>query len=156
MSRLVRFAKGRFASASAVCLSLVLVAGLSAADKKPITKPGFDPKAESVELFAAMADGQLNVKLIPKDSKQGNLLIENKTDKPLTVQLPEAFVGVQVLQQFGAGAGGLGQGGLGAGSGLGGQGGGGAQSMGGGMMGGMGGGMMGGMGGGGGFFRKDR
>ncbi len=111
--------------------------------KRPITKLSLDPTAKSVELFAGMEKGLLEVKAIPKDSKQGNLLIENKTDKPLTVQMPDAFVGVQVLKQMG----GMGGGGMGGG-GMGGGGGGGQQAMGGGMGGG-GGGMGGGMGGGG-------
>ncbi|MBT4864667.1 MAG: hypothetical protein HON53_06015, partial [Planctomycetaceae bacterium] len=75
--------------------------------KRPITKLSLDPTAKSVELFAGMEKGLLDVKAIPKDSKKGNLLIENKTDKPLTVQMPDAFVGVQVLKQIG-GMGGMG------------------------------------------------
>ncbi len=109
--------------------------------------------AETVEMFRAIKDGKIDVKLIPKDSKQSNLLIENKTDKPLSVQLPDAFAGVPVLAQVGGlGAGG----GLGVGGGLGaggrGRGGlGGGQAFGGGFGGGgLGGGGFGG--GGGGFF----
>ena len=113
-----------------------------------------DAVSETVEMFSAMEAGQIDVKLIPKDSTQCRVLIENKTDKPLTVQLPDAFAGVPVLAQFGGDMGGMGGGGMGGGGrggrggGGGGMGGGGMQSMGGGM-GGMGGGMMGGMGGGG-------
>lgn len=101
--------------------------------------------AETVEMFRAMKDGKIDVKLIPKDSKKSSLLIENKTDKPLTVQLPNAFAGVPVLAQVGGqGVGGLGGGGLGAGGGgLGG----GGQAFGGGFGGGLG-----GFGGGGGGF----
>ena len=95
-------------------------------------------KATTVELFAAMESGELDVKIIPKDSKSGNIIIENKTNKPLTIKLPEAFGAVPVLPQFGGCPGG------GIGGGCPG-GGGGNQGMGGGMMGGMGGGgMMGG------------
>ena len=116
------------------------------------------PAPETVEMFAAIDAGQIGVQLIPKDSTQCRVLIENKTKKPLTVRLPDAFAGVPVLGQAGLGGmggGGLG-GGLGGGMGGGRTGGGGMQAMGGGM-GGMGGGMMGGMGGmgggmGGGFF----
>lgn len=127
------------------------------ANKKPIRNPKFDPSARKVDLFDGMNAGDLEVRLIPKDSKQGTVLIENKTDKPLTVKLPEAVVGVPINAQFGGmGGGGMGMGGGGMGGG--GMGGGGQQSMGGGMGGGgmggggMGGGGMGGMGGGGGFF----
>jgi hypothetical protein len=138
---------------SAVCLSLLTSAPVSAAKrtrtKRPITKLKFDPSAEKVELFAAMKKGLLETRLIPKDSKKGNILIENKTDKPLTVQFPESFVGVQVLKQYGGGLGG--EGGEFGGQGGGGQGIGGGG--GGGGFGGLGGASgIGGQGGGAGFF----
>ena len=113
-----------------------------------------DAVSESVEMFSAMEAGQIDVKLIPKDSTRCRVLIKNKTDKPLAVRLPDAFAGVPVLAQFGGGGGGRGGGGLGGMAGMGGgnaggggRGGssGGSQGMGGGM-GGMGGGRGGGMG----------
>jgi len=129
----------------ALCMAC---AGLSAAERaKPI-------EADTVEMFSAIENGQIDVKLIPKDSKLCRVLVENKTKQPLNVQLPEAFAGVPVLKQGLGGAGGLG--GFGGGGNLGGGssygGGGGSQGFGGGM-GGYGGGGMGGMGGfgGGGF-----
>lgn len=123
--------------------------------KKPIRNPKFDPTADKVELFDAVNAEQVGVKLVPNDAMGGTVLIENKTDKPLTVKVPDAVVGVAVNSQFGGGGGGgMGGGGMGGG-GMGGGGGGGQQAMGGGMGGGMmGGGMGGGMmgGGGGGMF----
>ena len=120
------------------------------------------PKAEEVEMFAAMKSGDIDVKLIPKDSTTGTVLITNKTKKPLAIKLPDAFAGVPVAAQFGGGGGGFGGGGMGGG-GLGGGGlggGGGSQGLGGGGGGfggggggfGGGGGGLGGGGGGGGFF----
>ena len=135
----------------------LLVAGLLpavalAADRQAKPKPGqYNPDHQTVEMFKAIDAEQIEVKLIPKDSTECNVLIKNKTGKPLNVQLPAAFAGVPVLAQFGGGMGGGGMGGMGGG-GMGGMGGGGmSQGMGGGMggMGGMGGGGMGGMGGGG-------
>jgi len=139
----------RTATAVAICLSLVSVsnleaAGRSKAKKKKVTSHlTLDPSAKSVELFDAIESGEIQAVVIPKDSKHGNVLFENKTDEPLTVQLPEAFVAVHTLKQFGGGGfGGGGQGGFGGG----GQGGGGGgQSAGGGFGGG-------GQGGGGGQF----
>ena len=126
----------------------------SAAERKAKAKSGFgefNPSDDSVDLFDGMNDGQLEVKFIPKDSSQANVLIKNKSDKPLNVKLPDAFAARPVLAQIG---GGLGGGGGRLGGNMGGMGGG--QMMGGGMGGmggGMGGGMMGGMGGmGGGMF----
>lgn len=129
----------------------------------PITRPRFIPTAERVELFKGMEEGQIETKVIAKGPFGGNLLITNKTDQPLTVDMPPAFTTVHVLKQFGAGGGGLGGGGGGFGGGGlgGGQGGGGQQNQGGGLGGGQGGGGLGGgglggggaqAGGGGGFF----
>ncbi len=148
-----------------IALSPVSEAGTKNADaRKPvITKPKFDPTAEKIEFFKGMKEGQLETKFIPKDANGGFLLVTNSTEEPVTVELPEAFVAVQVLKQLGGmGGGGMGGGGMGGG----GMGGGGGQNqnvgggmggggMGGGGMGGggMGGGGMGGGGmGGGGFF----
>lgn len=132
-------------------------AGKTSSNKSPIKNPKFDPSAEEVEFFAAMDAGQIEAKLIPKNALGGNVLIENKTDKPLNVKLPEAAVGVPMHFQFGGGGGfgGGGQGGFGGG-GIGGQQGGfggGQQQQGGGFGGGQQGGF-GGQGGGGqgGFF----
>ena len=124
---------------------LVLAAmpgAMLAGEPSPRPKHGeFNPADQTVELFGAMADGQLEVKFIPKDSTQARVLIKNKTDKPLNVQLPEAFAGVPVLAQ------GFGGGGFGGDMG-GGGGGGGGQGVGGGFGGGGGGGFGGGAGGG--------
>ena len=108
----------------------------------PASKPA-EPTA-SIGLFEGMESGDIEVKVIPKDSTEGTITIKNKTDKPVTVKLPEAFAGVPVLAQglLGGGAGG------GGGRNNNNNGGGGNQGFGGGGM--MGGGMMGGgmMGGG--------
>jgi hypothetical protein len=89
-----------FWSAAAI---LFFVPVLMAAGDRAAKKNGQDkPEAQTVEMFQAMKEGQIGVKFIPKNSKQANVLIENKTDKPLNVKLPEAFAGVPVLaQQFG-------------------------------------------------------
>ena len=125
-------------------LGLLAVGTAEAAKKGQITKPKLDPNAPVVELFKGMKDGKLSTKLLQKNSKTGNLLIENLTKETITVQMPESFVGVHVLNQFGGGGGGLGGGQKG--------GGGGGQSTGGGGQGGGGQGGGGQQGGGGGFF----
>ena len=126
-------------------------AGNKAVSKKPIRNPKFDPSGEQVEFFAAIEAGQIEAKLIPKNALSGTVLIENKTDKPLNVKVPEAAVGVPMHFQFGGGGQ---QGGFGGGQQGGGQQGGGQQQQGGGMGGGQQGGGGGGQqgGGGGGFF----
>lgn len=99
----------------------------------------------TLEMFAAMEAGQVDVKIIPQNAAKANVIIKNLTDKPVDLKLPEAFASVPVLGQGMGGMGGGGMGGMGGG-GMGGGGGGG--QAGGGGMGGMGGGG-GGMGGGG-------
>jgi hypothetical protein len=106
--------------------------------------------AGPVEFFQAMDDGQVEVKFIAKSDRAARILITNKTQQPINLQLPEAFAGVPVLAQIGGG--GLGGGGRGGGGGGFGGGGGGGQSVGGGLGGGGGGLGGGGLGGGGGVF----
>jgi hypothetical protein len=62
------------------------------------------PNAESVEMFAAIEKGDIEVKLIQKDSTECRVTIKNNTKKPLNVKLPEAFAGVPVLAQGAMGA----------------------------------------------------
>jgi len=97
--------------------------------------------SQASELFAAEADGLVAVKYIPNDSRSAQVIITNRTSKPLSLRLPAAFAGVPVLAQMGMGGGGGAAAGFGAG-GIGG----GPQATGGGL-GGQG---MNGMGGGGG------
>jgi len=129
------------ASATLITLSVFAVSHAQAAPSDTAT-------GEPVGLFQAMEHGQAEVKFIAKNDEEARLLITNKTNQPLNLQLPAAFAGVPVLAQFGGG--GRGGGGRGGG-GRGGGGGGGQQSVGGGLGGG-GGGLGGGGGGGGGFF----
>lgn len=146
------FRKNRFLTVglSLACASAALwLAADVSAESKPSPRKSvtsritLDETAERIALFDGIEGGQLDVLMIPKDANGGNLLVENKTDKPLTIELPESFVGVQVLKQFGGmmGGGMMGGGMMG-----------GAQSTGGGA-GGLGGGGLGGAGGAGqGFF----
>ena len=76
---------------------------------------------EAVDLFEAMNAGQVAVRFIPSDAAKANVLIENKTDHVLHVELPDAFAAVPVLAQLGpdpAGNGGGGGGTQGVGGGL--------------------------------------
>ncbi|MCH8830536.1 MAG: hypothetical protein IID45_13250, partial [Planctomycetes bacterium] len=114
-----------------LCAAVLVSATAFAAKKRtrrqrPITRPRFDPTAERVELFQGIKDGSLSVRMILKNSLKGTVLIENKTKKPLTVVLPKAVVGVQVLKQ---GVGGMGIGGAPGAGGAGGVGQGGGQGQ---------------------------
>ncbi|HEY2249526.1 MAG TPA: hypothetical protein VGH74_00650 [Planctomycetaceae bacterium] len=160
------------AGALGLCAAVAITTSLTAATKqRPIKKLSYDPSASTVDLFEGIEQGTIEATLIPKSSLVGNVFIQNKTKKPLTIKFPKAIAATQKVfkQGFGGGGMGGGRGGGMGGGGMGGMGGGmggmgGGQSMGGGMGGmgggmggmggGMGGGMMGGMGGGmgGGFF----
>lgn len=140
-------------------LAVVVVAGQAAAGVLAGSANGADEPAkggpQTVEMFAAIRAGQIEVQFIPANAKYGNILVRNKTKQPLLVKLPDAAAGVPtadahrfartslklptgILAQFAGG---------GAPGGNQGAGGGGNQGMGMGMGGGMGG-MGGGMGGG--------
>ncbi len=118
----------------AVAVVIGFPAFSQAADNAPTSK---DKDAiQRIEFFAARQAGMIDVNFIPRNSKQANILIRNNTNKPIALNMPQAFGGIPVVGQFGGG-GGMGGGGMGG--------------MGGG---GMGGGGMGG-GGGGGFFNVE-
>ena len=93
------------ALASVMSLSSVSEGGSkNSNDRKPvITKPKFDPAAARVEFFKGMEEGQIESRFVPKDASGGFILVTNTTAEPVTVELPEAFVAVQVLKQFGGG-----------------------------------------------------
>jgi len=142
------------------CAALAAVAGVAEANEpllpgeitqRPIRKPTFDPEAEKKDLYAAIEEGAVDYKMIMQGAQKGTLLLENKTEAPVTVEMPASLVGVQIFPQFGD-TGGFGDTGTGGGGGGGGQ-----QSVGGGAGGGGFGGGGGGFGGGpaaggGGFF----
>ena len=117
----------------------------------PSTGHAKDTEVDSVELFEGMEAGLVDAKFVALGTDRANVILKNKSDKPLHIRLPEAFAGVPILGQgFGGQGGGGGFGGQGGGQG----GGGGGQALGGG--GGQGGGGFGGGGqggGGGGFLR---
>ena len=120
--------------------SQLVAADPSASPLRPAAAP-----AAPIDLFEAIDEGQVEVTFIAKSASRGRVLIKNKTNEKVNLQLPEAFAGVPVLAQgFGGGGRGGGGGGFGGG-------GGGNQGTGGGFGGGGGGGGFGGGGGGGQF-----
>jgi hypothetical protein len=84
-------------------LGILTIAAPAAEPKKSAASIA---KVEDVEMFTAIKRGDIEVKLVAKDDTEANVLIKNKTKRPLNVRLPEAFAGVPVLAQLGAGLGG--------------------------------------------------
>ncbi len=101
------------ALAIASIATLVSIPSSATADR-----PELVDETVTAEMFEAMDAGQIEVKYIPLDATKANILVTNKTDKPMKIKLPQAFAGVPVLGQFGGGGGG---GGIGGGGGGGGQ-----------------------------------
>jgi len=65
------------------------------------------------DMLAAEQAGLVSVRYIPNDSRSAQIVVTNRSDRPLTLRLPEAFAGVPVLAQFGGGmAGPMGAGGM--------------------------------------------
>ena len=146
MLRSHRHLSGTFCLGGLLLLSAATAFAGKSENHQTITRPGFDPTAARVELFEAMEDGQLETKVVAKNAEAGSVLIKNMTKEPITVDLPVAFVAVQINKQFQGDDGGGGGGAQSTGGGFGGGGGGG------GFGGGGGGGAVGGQGGGQGFF----
>jgi len=150
-----RVAKSVPAFLLAGCLfagALILLAGSPAVAAESTGSASANTSASGVpDLFEAEEQQLVSLRYIPNNAKSAQIIVTNRTRRPLTLRLPASFAGVPVLaqQQININAGG-GQGGGQAGFGAGGIGGG-AQATGGG--GGLGGQGMNGMGmGGGGAF----
>lgn len=82
-------------------LALSAVICLTGARKGAIRKLTYDADAPVVKLFDGVEQGTLAVRVAPRDEFSSRVYIANTTDKPQTVELPEAVVGVHVVQQVG-------------------------------------------------------
>ena len=63
------------------------------------------PGTEAVEMFAAMDRGDLAVRLMPEKDQQARVELENRTDRPLTVQVPRRSAGGSSWRRMGAAGG---------------------------------------------------
>jgi hypothetical protein len=86
-------------------LCLILAVLLSSTDVLAEQRPTAEPSSDAVDLFRAMDAGQVDVRFIPLDAADANVLITNKTDRAVHVQLPDAIAAVPVLGQFDQGFG---------------------------------------------------
>ena len=83
-------------------LSLLCLVGAGTGSIKKLT---LDPDAPVVELFDGVAQGQIDVRMAMMNPYDGKVFFTNRTDKPLTVAIPKAVVGVHLLPQAGNNAG---------------------------------------------------
>ena len=84
-------------------VGLCLLCGLSVAGEsrgRIILRPQLDPEAASIELFEGLDSGAIAAKMMPRNEQGGSIFVENLSGEPLTIEMPEAFVGVQVLPQI--------------------------------------------------------
>jgi hypothetical protein len=87
-----------------VCASAAVMVVAAPGEEKSATKTEA-PAGETVDVFEAMKNGQIDVKFIAMSPTKANLVVENKTKKPLTITLPEAVAGMPVLGQLDGGQG---------------------------------------------------
>ena len=101
-----RFSLIRKSICGSFCVLLIVSSVLPAMAKSKvkkthaITKLKFDSSAEKIELFKGIETEQLTTKVIAKNEQHGKILIQNKTDKPLTIVLPKSFVAVPINAQI--------------------------------------------------------
>jgi hypothetical protein len=96
-----------------VALPLAVAIGAVACGREPRPK-GSAAAAAVQDVLAAQAAGLVDVKFIPNDSRSAQVIVTNRSDRPLSLRLPAGFAGVPVLAQMGVqGAGGFGAGGIG-------------------------------------------
>jgi len=88
-----------FSRRFAVCLSVCLVSASVAAAKQPLKKLKVDPSISPVGLFDAIEAGSIETTVVAKNAHEAQLMVTNKSDVPVTVQMPKAVVAVQVLKQ---------------------------------------------------------
>ena len=83
-----------------LCSTIFLLPHCRAADGVSSAQPSVEV---SRNILDAEKEGLVEVKYIPNDSRSAQIVVNNKTNQPLTLRLPSAFVGRPVLAQFGGG-----------------------------------------------------
>lgn len=104
----------RFAICALMLTGAIVVSAASAREPRPRSLAA---PAETHGLLQAEEAGLVTVKYIPNDSRSAQIVVTNRSERPLTLRLPEVFAGVPVLAQMGGNGGGqagFGAGGIGA------------------------------------------
>lgn len=94
---MVRFFTGnaRCLAVSAVCVLSLLGSFLRAESPAKAGKNDAPPQG----LFAAIEAGDLEVGVVPRDERRLTIQMKNKTDRPLTIQMPPALAAAPILAQ---------------------------------------------------------
>lgn len=80
-----------------------LLVAVSPAAEPPAAVPAGDRQdapRPAVDLFAGIQSGVLAARVIPRNERHVNLLLENKTSQPVVVSIPAALAAVPVMAQF--------------------------------------------------------
>jgi len=81
----------------AVVLAIAAVPAVFA--REPRGRRPAAPPAEVHDVLAAESAGLVSVKYIPNDSRSAQIVVTNRSDRPLTLRLPALFAGRPVLAQ---------------------------------------------------------
>ena len=57
-----------------------------------------DQKISSVDLFEAVNDGKIEVKLVVKNGEEARIITRNKPQQPLTIEIPHSFFPIDILR----------------------------------------------------------
>lgn len=101
---------------STILAVLLAIAAVPTIAREPRVRGRVSAPAEVHDVLAAESAGLVTVRYIPNDSRSAQIVVTNRSDRPLTLRLPDVFAGVPVLAQMGGGGGqaGFGAGGIGA------------------------------------------
>jgi hypothetical protein len=77
-------------------LSLCACGASIAATPDSTARPGYEP----IALFQAIERGDVSATVHVRDATQLNIAIENHTDRPLAIEMPDVFAAVPVHAQF--------------------------------------------------------
>ena len=67
--------------------------------------PALNSSDSAIDVLEAESQGLVSVRYIPNDSRSAQIVVVNRSHRPLTLRLPAGFTGVPVLAQFGGGMG---------------------------------------------------
>lgn len=97
-------------TASRLVIAVVFAASFAAASG---ARSQQEAGSAAADVLAAESDGLADVKFVANDSRSAQVVVTNRSDRPLTLQIPAAFAGVPVLAQMGQQGAGFGAGGIG-------------------------------------------
>ncbi len=84
-----------------ILLAIVVVAMVMTSLQVVAVPAAEKQSPQQIDLFDGMHSGDLQVRYVPKNDREAQIIVKNNTQRPLSVKLPDAFAGVPVLAQVG-------------------------------------------------------